>query len=56
MYINSDRDYAGREESDRLRPLGYANVHVFMILFAVNSMASFENVIAKWYPESTLAI
>ena len=44
-------DTAGQEEYDRLRPLAYPNTHVFLICFAINGSASYENVRAKWSPE-----
>eukprot|EP01088_Endostelium_zonatum_P001117 TRINITY_DN113_c0_g2_i1.p1 TRINITY_DN113_c0_g2~~TRINITY_DN113_c0_g2_i1.p1 ORF type:complete len:202 (-),score=34.86 TRINITY_DN113_c0_g2_i1:93-698(-) len=44
-------DTAGQEEYDRLRPLSYANAHVFLICFSVVNPTSFENVTSKWYPE-----
>ena len=44
-------DTAGQEEYDRLRPLAYPNTRVFLICFAINSSASYENVRAKWSPE-----
>lgn len=44
-------DTAGQEEYDRLRPLSYANAHVFLLCFSVISPVSYENVTAKWYPE-----
>jgi len=44
-------DTAGQEEYDRLRPLSYPNANVFLICFSIVHPVSFENVIAKWYPE-----
>lgn len=44
-------DTAGQEDYDRLRPLSYPQTDIFLICFAVNSKASFENVKNKWYPE-----
>ena len=44
-------DTAGQEEYDRLRPLSYANAQVFLICFSVVSSVSYDNVLAKWYPE-----
>lgn len=35
----------------RLRPLSYPQTDVFLVCFALNNPASFENVRAKWYPE-----
>ncbi|XP_063660969.1 ras-related C3 botulinum toxin substrate 1-like [Pan troglodytes] len=42
---------AGQEDYDRLRPLSYPQADVFLICFSLVSPASFENVLAKWYPE-----
>jgi len=44
-------DTAGQEEYDRLRPLSYANAHVFLVCFAVINKVSFDNVTTKWFPE-----
>lgn len=44
----------GQEEYDRLRPLSYANANVFLICFSLVSSTSYDNVIAKWYPEYVL--
>jgi len=44
-------DTAGQEEYDRLRPLSYANAHVFLICFSVVNPTSYENVQSKWFPE-----
>ena len=42
---------AGQEDYDRLRPLSYPQTDVFLICFAVDSVASFHNVREKWSPE-----
>ena len=42
---------AGQEDYDRLRPLSYPKMDVFLICFSLVNPASFENVRAKWYPE-----
>jgi Ras-related C3 botulinum toxin substrate 1 len=42
---------AGQEDYDRLRPLGYADAHVFLICFSIASPNSFFNITAKWHPE-----
>ena len=42
---------AGQEDYDRLRPLGYAGAHVFLICFSIASPNSFDNITNKWYPE-----
>jgi len=44
-------DTAGQEEYDRLRPLSYPNANVFLICFSLVHPVSFENIVAKWYPE-----
>lgn len=44
-------DTAGQEDYDRLRPLSYPQTDVFLISFSVINPASFQNVLAKWYPE-----
>lgn len=44
-------DTAGQGDYDRLRPLSYPQADIFLICFAINSPASFENVSKKWYPE-----
>ena len=44
-------DTAGREDSDRLRPLSYPQTDVFLICFSITSPSSYENVLTKWYPE-----
>jgi len=44
-------DTAGQEDYDRLRPLCYRRTHVVVVCFAVNSIASFDNVQVKWMPE-----
>jgi len=44
-------DTAGQEEYDRLRPLSYANAHVFLVCFGVINKVSFDNVTTKWFPE-----
>jgi len=41
----------GQEEFDRLRTLSYADTHVIMLCFAVDSRDSLENVEEKWYDE-----
>ncbi|KAG5514018.1 hypothetical protein PMAC_000640 [Pneumocystis sp. 'macacae'] len=44
-------DTAGQEEFDRLRSLSYADTHVIMICFSVDSRGSLENVQSKWVGE-----
>lgn len=44
-------DTAGQEEYARLRSLSYPETDVFIICFALNSMASLDNVRTKWAVE-----
>ncbi|KAG7158853.1 Ras-related protein ced-10-like, partial [Homarus americanus] len=44
-------DTAGQEEYERLRPLSYPGTDVFIVCFALDNRASFENVTSKWLPE-----
>ena len=44
-------DTAGQEEYDRLRPLSYANAHVFLLCFSIVNPTSFTNIEAKWHKE-----
>jgi GTPase SAR1 family protein len=44
-------DTAGQEEYDRLRPLSYAQSHVILIAFAIDTPDSLENVPVKWIDE-----
>ncbi|XP_050704679.1 uncharacterized protein LOC126990168 [Eriocheir sinensis] len=44
-------DTGGQEEYERLRPLSYHGTHVFILCFALDNRASFENVSSKWLPE-----
>ena len=44
-------DTAGQEEYDVLRPLSYNNTDVVLIIFALDSRDSFENVLSKWSGE-----
>lgn len=41
----------GQEEFDRLRALSYADTHVIMLCFSVESRDSLENVHEKWWDE-----
>jgi len=45
------QDTAGQEEYDRLRPLAYPETDVFVMCFAVDKEASFQNIVHKWIPE-----
>ena len=44
-------DTAGQEDYDRLRPLSYPQTDVFVVCFAVDSLATYENIDRKWIPE-----
>lgn len=44
-------DTAGQEDYDKFRSLSYPDTDCFLICFAVNSPASYENVRTKWCPE-----
>jgi len=44
-------DTAGQEDFDRLRSLSYADTHVVMICFSVDSPVSLENAETKWIQE-----
>lgn len=47
-------DTPGNEELDRLRPLSYPQTDLFVILYSVVNLTSFDNITAKWVPEITL--
>ncbi|KAL7417799.1 Rho3 GTP binding protein [Mrakia frigida] len=44
-------DTAGQEEFDRLRSLSYADTHIIMVCYSIDSPVSLENVESKWLPE-----
>lgn len=44
-------DTAGQEGYDRLRPLAYPGTDIFLISYAVDNPASFNNVASVWLPE-----
>eukprot|EP01091_Cochliopodium_minus_P014531 TRINITY_DN4948_c0_g1_i1.p1 TRINITY_DN4948_c0_g1~~TRINITY_DN4948_c0_g1_i1.p1 ORF type:complete len:402 (+),score=89.63 TRINITY_DN4948_c0_g1_i1:65-1270(+) len=44
-------DTAGQEEYKRLRELSYPGTDVFILCYSTISVASFENIRTKWYPE-----
>ena len=44
-------DTAGQEEFERLRPLMYPGTDVFLLCYAINNVASFNNIMIKWAPE-----
>jgi Rho family protein len=46
-------DTAGQEEFDRLRALSYADTHVILLCFAVDSPVSLENAGTRWVAEIT---
>ena len=41
----------GQEDYDRLCPLLYPQMDMFLVCFSITSPASFENVKEKWFPE-----
>jgi Ras-related C3 botulinum toxin substrate 1 len=43
--------FLGQEEYDRLRPLSYPHTDVAILALSVVSPSSFENIVAKWFPE-----
>lgn len=43
-------DTNGSEEYDRLRPLQYPDIQIFIVCFAVNNRRSFQNITEKWAP------
>ncbi|KAF2398368.1 hypothetical protein EJ06DRAFT_104962 [Trichodelitschia bisporula] len=45
-------DTAGQEDYERLRPMAYAQAHVILIGFSVDSPDSLENVKHKWAEEA----
>ena len=46
-------DTASREDSDRLRPLGYPGTDIFLLCFSVVTPSAYDNIRTKWYPEIT---
>lgn len=46
-------DTAGQEEYAKLRTLSYPETDIFLLCFAINSHASFENIVTKWNTEVT---
>ncbi|OCF71116.1 rho family protein [Kwoniella mangroviensis CBS 8886] len=44
-------DTAGQEDFDRLRSLSYADTHIVMVCFSVDSPVSLENTESKWIHE-----
>ena len=51
LYLLELFDTPGQEDYDRLRPLSYLQMDVFLILFSVASLVSVENVKEKWFSE-----
>lgn len=51
QFIFHLRDTAGLEDYDRLRPLSYPEVDVFIVCFSLVHPSSLENVKSKWHPE-----
>ena len=50
-YILNLYDTTGQEDYDMLRPLSYQQTDLFIVVFALNSKESYENVKSKWIPE-----
>ncbi|CAI2354357.1 unnamed protein product [Caenorhabditis sp. 36 PRJEB53466] len=46
-------DTAGQSSLDSLRPLCYAEADVFVIVYSVVDLRSFEDATHRWYPEIT---
>ncbi|CAI5449950.1 unnamed protein product [Caenorhabditis angaria] len=46
-------DTAGQSSFDTLRPLCYTDADVFVIVYSVVNIQSFDDVIDHWYPEVT---
>lgn len=44
-------DTAGQDQYDRLRPLTYPQMDIFLVCFSVISPTSYERVRTKWHPE-----
>jgi len=44
-------DTSGAEDYDRLRPLSYPQTDVFLMLYSIDNIKSFENIQIKWVPE-----
>eukprot|EP01090_Pellita_catalonica_P016376 TRINITY_DN4662_c0_g1_i4.p1 TRINITY_DN4662_c0_g1~~TRINITY_DN4662_c0_g1_i4.p1 ORF type:complete len:141 (+),score=27.61 TRINITY_DN4662_c0_g1_i4:3-425(+) len=44
-------DTIGLGAYDRLRPLAYAKVNVFVLVFSMVDRISFENISERWFPE-----
>ena len=44
-------DTAGQEDYDSLRPLSYANAHVFIACFNLTDQNSLTHIEEKWVPE-----
>lgn len=44
-------DTAGQDDFEKMRPLCYENVDVFLVMFSIASMDSYRNVATKWFNE-----
>lgn len=44
-------DTAGQEDYKQIRPLSYPQTSVFIVCYAVDNRASFQNIKAAWIPE-----
>ena len=44
-------DTAGQEDFDRIRNRAYGDTDVFLVCYAIDNKASFENIDTKWIPE-----
>ncbi|KAH3696155.1 hypothetical protein DPMN_083618 [Dreissena polymorpha] len=49
--VNFAWNTVGKEENERLRPLGYFDKDVFFMCFYLSNPTSLENIESKWLPE-----
>jgi Rho family protein len=50
-HFPSEAEPIGQEDFDRLRSLSYADTHVVMLCFSVDSPTSLENTESRWIDE-----